>query len=283
MANSIENRTPFIAEILSGLIACCAVWLYQEESLALLLLFLIAWIVIFRKGLLTVAGAFLISLALDFYNKGQLVEFEGVARWIVIGIIIDIILLVVWPLLKNRSLPQASISEAAFFAMMGFVIAYAIQIRACDISVNVPGSPNDLNQVVSKMIACQQNYFLERLTHLPASNTSQYWNEIAQLILRLITMSPITWLCLMVSIRRISFNPTRLAELPRYFWRAIGGITLSGFLTLIIWGIISFAVYFGLGVIPRSDNPGATMNDLAFLLIAIDLFLSSLGAGWGTA
>jgi hypothetical protein len=280
-SSSTESRTPLIAEIISGLIACCAVWLYQEESLALVLIFLVGWMAFFRKGLMTVAGAFLISLALDYYGKGQIVEFEGIARWIIVGIIIELILLVVWPLLKNRSLPEPSVNETAFFALIGYFIAYAIQINACQISVNVSASPNEFNQVLFRMVACQQNFLLDRVAHLPPSTTLSYWNEIAQIALRVIGMSPLFWLCIMASIRRIGFNPTRLGELPRYMWRAWWGVIPFGFLVLLIWFILFIAITFNMKGSQLSEVI-PTISNFAFVFIGVDMFFSALGVGWAT-
>lgn len=274
-----EKNTPFIAEIVNGILACIAVWFYRGEFLGLFIIFLLLWLVIFRKGILAIAGAVLISLAIELYTAGISGEFGMVLFLIFIGMVIDIAIFIGLPLLRGQPLGIPSITEAMFFAVIGVGIAYLIQILTCRIPVIQNGSI-DATQIFSKMMSCHTQYVQAELSNITTLNSPDVWNNIALLCLRFAMIAPITWACIMVALRRVNFSPSSFGEFFGYAVRAYFGIAFAGIAPILIFAVIAIVKP---DIVPEMNfSSFSFIGPFYFFYLVTDIFFASLGAAVAT-
>lgn len=289
--NPPEIELPFIAEIVMSVFTLAVSWLYFRSWFlvfaALLLLILLA----FRRQAWSISAAVLMTLAFDLFQRGRAAELRVVMFMLAAGVVLQL-LAALWQRYQIGYW-GSSYRENAAFAVLGLVIAYAIQFRLCPPVV----TEINLSAVVYLwlgMAGCMTGVAMEPLLTLtygpdglpiafelkPGMETFSplFFTTLALVFLRAFLLSPVFWAVFMAGLRAAGlaiWNPLRVL---RAFWRALWGAQWAGLAALVLIGFL-FLVREAL----RPTGIEIPPEPLLVIFLAINLTALITGAASGAS
>lgn len=273
----MEKRLPFIAAIISGIITWLATALFWQNYLPLATLVLLFAVVVLRFNVWSLAGGFLIGLAIDLHNSGEDAQLRIVFTLLVAGSLLQLII----ASLQNKPSGQhtSSISQNTIAALLGIGLAYFIQFRICQ-PVMTTGTFSII-ELVARIFGCHFQFTFGVLAQTNLSGTVEigpaFLNSLAALCLYTLLISPISWACVFAAISAERFNLLRLNRILSRSFKAFWGLSLAGFITLIIWVILG-AISFSL---PSSSVQ--IQEGLVLIAVIVNIYFTAWGAGWGAS
>lgn len=277
-----EIKLPFIAEIVMGMFALTASYLYFSDRVVWLAPLVFVAIFVFRRNAWTLSAAILISLAYDLYQRQRGEEFQIVLMLLVAGVVLQMIA-ALW---QRYQLGYwgSSFSENAIFAVIGLLIGYWIQFQMCRPPVGEMNATGIL-YLWGALVGCTAAIAMEPMATMTPSGfgipqdivlkpgmdqLSPLFLSTAGLVcLRAFLLTPGFWAMLLVGLRASGmaiWNPRRVL---RFTWYAFWGLQLVGiplFFFLLVLGATSLLLTLEGNT---SFNPWLDMLALIAILSAL--------------
>lgn len=279
----IEKRLPFIAAIISSLIAWLATLLFLDQYIGLMTIALIVALLFFRFEPWAFIGSFLIGLAIDLFNSGAVAQLNVVIVMLLVGTILQITVYLLYKPSKATHL-HSSVTQNMVFALIGMILSRVTQFVTCPPGYPVDGK-TDILQTFFAVMDCHSRRFLEVLSQASLEHGSgiAYWNTVAWVFLRAFLLSPVLWTPAFAALRQVRFNVLQPGRVVKKTLTGLIGMALTGFFTWIIMLLLLPLVWTishpSVALISQED----ALKIVFILLLSIDAFFSILGAGWGAS
>lgn len=279
----LEKRLPFIAAIISSLIAWLATFLFLKQYIGLMTIALIVALLIFRFEPWAFIGSFLIGLAIDLFNNGAVAQLKIVVFLLTTGSILQIVAYLLYKPSKTTHL-HSSVAQNMVFALIGMILGRVAQFVTCPPGYPLDGK-TDILQTFFAVMDCHSRRLFEVLSQASLEHGSgiAYWNTIAWVFLRAFLLSPIFWTAAFAALRQVRFNVLRFGRVVKKTLTGLVGMALTGFFTWISMLLIlplAWAIsHPSVALISEAD----ALKIVYILLLSIDAFFSILGAGWGAS
>lgn len=289
--NNPEIQMPFIAEIVMGLLALAASYLYFRDSFLLLACLLLVAVLVLRRNAWAVSAAVLMTLAFDLYQRQRMEELRIVIILLGVGVVLQLIA-ALW---QRYQLGYwgSSFTENAVFAAIGLAIGYGIQFHICRPTVNEI-SVSGILYIWQALVGCAVAVAMEPMATVnytgswlptyiePKPGMEQlsplFFATMGLVFLRMFFLTPGTWAMFMAGFRASGlaiWNPVRVL---RYVWHTFWGTQLVGiptFFVLLVLGGVSLLLRFSGNT---SFNNFLDMTALITILASI-----IIGSAWGAS
>ncbi|MCB9009935.1 MAG: hypothetical protein H6656_21620 [Ardenticatenaceae bacterium] len=293
----MEDRLPFIAAIISGLITTVATAYYISDLLPLMIVIIIVSTVLLRFNAWALIGGFLTGLAFLEYEQG------GQRFWVIIGLLVGgAVLQVITALLVGvrsaRIKDRSTYWQNVVFAGIGVTAVFLAYLVICR-NAYPPQQDLTIIEQGKYLLFCVGRFVLEPYLQMSLDASGQIVfesfypayqavvegaeitealilptiNVIAAVFLRTFIIAPPTYAALFAALRQIGFRFWDVGLWLKQTFRAWRGGALIGTLGL----FIQIPIFIG----AAAANTETMTFYLILLGLVVGYFFYALGAGWG--
>jgi len=290
----MEERLPFIAAVISGIIAWIATALFLQQYLALMTIVLILSIVLLRLNAWALVGGFLTGLALELFNRGATNQFIVILSVLAIGTGLQLAVVLIPPVNSEFRSPSSSVGQNMVFGMIGITLSYGFHFLLCKPTISV-GSDLFITRILMQFGQCDASFTYSEPFIKFLSNQEfglDVLNSLAFVCLMRFFLSQFTWVAIFASLRQINFKIFAFSTFLKHALTAyFGGLIIGGLLSLVLQIPIVVLIVILFRNIPNSQNfqdlgslssqLSSELETLLLISTAISISCISWGAGRG--